>query len=134
MRYTASRKALFIGVLIFIVLITILVFFIDWQTVFDQLSHANGYYLVLACALLIVGYVLYAARWRILLSKKRNLKPIFHAANISSMMSSLSVHSPLSPLGIHVTWCISGLNDRSPQPGRLQPEHVNLVFVNHEYH
>ncbi|MFO7539207.1 MAG: lysylphosphatidylglycerol synthase transmembrane domain-containing protein [Chloroflexota bacterium] len=60
----------------------IFAFFIDWGEVWQQLRQADYGYLLLASALLLVGLVGYAVRWRLLMRNLPSLRRTFHASNI----------------------------------------------------
>jgi len=94
MKLSLSRKSLISSALLLSLLFIILVFIVDWQIVYDQISQVNSYYLLFACGLLVIGYVIYAIRWKTLLSNQCNLLPTFHVANIGNMMNTLL---PLRP-------------------------------------
>jgi len=69
--------------------IILLAFFIDFQSVYNQLRHANSLALLAGSGLLILGYVAYAIRWQTLIESKPSLLPTFHAANVGNMANTL---------------------------------------------
>lgn len=76
----ARRSVLF--TLGFIILVIVLfVVFVDLGQVVDQLARTDWRYAIAAGAVLLVGMVSYAVRWRLLLGNVPGRLPTFHAAN-----------------------------------------------------
>jgi uncharacterized protein (TIRG00374 family) len=94
MKSLLSNKSLLVSALVFALLVLVLAFFVDWQTVLSQISQANLGYLAVASVLLVIGYVAYAIRWRLLLHDKPGFAPTFHASNAGNMVNTLL---PLRP-------------------------------------
>lgn len=94
MKFKYSYRNLLGAVLVLVILVILGYFFIDWQTVFMQLSQVNRSYLAIASTFLIAGYIVYAIRWRYLLDSQPDLLSTFHAANAGNMANTLL---PLRP-------------------------------------
>lgn len=78
------------GLLIVVGLIVVVfVYFVDLQAVGRTLKTADFTFLLLASGFLIVGLVLYAVRWRLLLANKPGFLTTFHASNIGHMGNML---------------------------------------------
>ncbi|MBN1148493.1 MAG: flippase-like domain-containing protein [Anaerolineales bacterium] len=105
-----SSKTLFVSALVFILLIGLLAYFIDWNTVAQQLQGIQRVNLAAASLALVVGFLAYAVRWRLLLDDKPGFIPTFHAANVASMANTLIPVRPGDALRIFIL----GKNERLP--------------------
>ena len=94
MKFQIPWKSLLGSVLVVALLALLFAFFIDWQTVARQLKQVTLLSLAFASLLLILGYIAYAIRWRLLLKNIPDFSPTFHAANAGNMANTLL---PLRP-------------------------------------
>jgi uncharacterized protein (TIRG00374 family) len=67
---------------------------VDWSAVITMLSNANRNALAGGVFLLLIGYVLYAIRWRFLMNHVPRTPAVFHTANVGNMVNTLL---PLRP-------------------------------------
>jgi uncharacterized protein (TIRG00374 family) len=84
-----SRKTLALVLVLFVALLVVAARFIDWKMVWDMLSAANRPILAGAAVMLVLGYISYAERWRYLLGDRAGYRPVFHTANVGSMLNAL---------------------------------------------
>ncbi|OGO38201.1 MAG: hypothetical protein A2W35_08785 [Chloroflexi bacterium RBG_16_57_11] len=90
--FSPKGLALFgVLLLLFLVLLATLV---DWPVVLDILANANSVFLVAGTLSLVIGYIIYAIRWRYLMKNIPGLPVVFHIANIGNMVNTLL---PLRP-------------------------------------
>jgi uncharacterized protein (TIRG00374 family) len=85
----SSRKTAALGALLFIIILGLLVTLVDWSLVSKTLARADVARLAAATASLILGYAVYALRWRYLIKGRPTLSAAFHNANIGSMVNAL---------------------------------------------
>ncbi len=79
-----------VGLLVMLGLIVVVfVFFVDLRAVGRTLKTADFRFLLLASGFLVLGLVIYAVRWRLLLANKPGLLTTFHASNIGHMGNML---------------------------------------------
>lgn len=82
-------STLFVGLLV-----GVMAWFVDWRLVTFLLARASWWKLVAGLLLLVLGFVIYAFRWRLILPGKPRFLPVFHASNVGSMANMLL---PLRP-------------------------------------
>lgn len=94
MSFKISKKQIILGALIVVAILVMLAIFVDWPTVIAQLRGANLTLLGIGTLVLILGYVVYAIRWHVLLTDDVPFIWTFHTANSGSLVNLLL---PLRP-------------------------------------
>jgi uncharacterized protein (TIRG00374 family) len=84
-----SAKQLILTLLFILVPLALLAWFVDWEMVLRLLRRINTWQLVLASVFLVVGYLAFAQRWRLLLSGRPQFMPTFHASNAGNLANTL---------------------------------------------
>jgi len=88
-KITAARRNLLIWLLVLAGILAAMAYFLDWRLVLVQLARANWWKLGLSSLVLLVGYILFALRWRLFLHSRPGFQPIFHTSNIGNMANTL---------------------------------------------
>ncbi len=91
---TLSKRKLMIGVGAILLALLLLSIFIDWQTVLEDIHAADPNWMAAAALFLVLGYVIYALRWHVLLIDKPRFAWTFHASNAGNLVNLLL---PLRP-------------------------------------
>lgn len=94
-----SRRLLFSTLLVGL-LVGVMAWFVDWRLVIILLARADWWKLIAGSLLLVLGFVVYAFRWRLILPGKPRFMPIFHASNVGSMANMLLPLRPGDPMRI----------------------------------
>lgn len=89
-----STKRLTVFSIVFLLLLILLAWFVDWETVIRMLRGISRWQLGLASVFLVLGFIAYAQRWRLLLERKSRLISTFHASNAGNLVNTLL---PLRP-------------------------------------
>jgi len=89
-----TTKRMLAGFLVVIILLAVLAWFVDWDSVIELIRGVKPWYLVLASMCLILGFLAYAERWYLLMEKRASYIPTFHAANAGNLVNTLL---PLRP-------------------------------------
>ena len=89
-----SSKRLAVIFVVLLLVLVLLASFVDWDEVFKMLQGINRWQLALASIFLVLGFLAYAQRWRLLLEKRSRLIPTFHASNAGNLVNTLL---PLRP-------------------------------------
>jgi len=89
MRVQDAHESLRVGGTIGLIALIVLLFsfFVDVHAVLVQLRRIDWYYGLAASAMLIIGLLTYARRWRMLLADKVAFPNTFHTANVGHMLN-----------------------------------------------
>ena len=97
-----SKLNWLVSLLVLGALIGLLVYFVDWGLVAQQLRGLKRGPFAAASLCLLIGFLAYAVRWRYLLKDQPGFMPVFHAANLGTMSNTLLPMRPGDALRIVV--------------------------------
>lgn len=105
-----SWISVLVSVVLIIFLIALLLVLVDWREVLDELRRTRRGFLVAASACLLLGYLAYAVRWRLLMNNRPGFMLTFHSCNAAHIVNGVMPLRPGDPARILILATKEGLS------------------------